>query len=92
MEKLEPGKIDETKITELKTLLSEIKEKGITADLTDTNKKIEELTEKAGKETDNKVFYLSIGGCIFGGLSFLLALYTAFLKPQKNSLSRENDK
>ena len=41
---LEPGKIDETKITELKTLLEEVKNKeGSKVDLTGTNTKIEEV-------------------------------------------------
>jgi transcriptional regulator of heat shock response len=43
---LEPGKIDETKINEIKTLLEEVKKQEVKADLTNTDKKIEEVGKK----------------------------------------------
>jgi hypothetical protein len=43
---LEPGKIDETKLAELKTLLEKVAKKEVKTDLTEIDKKIEEMGKK----------------------------------------------
>lgn len=88
LEKLEPGKVDETKIAELKTLLTSIKDKGITADLTETNKKLEELKETAKK--DQKLPYWSIAATVLSSLALLTTLYLVFTKQSQTS-SREDE-
>ncbi|CAG8713731.1 9696_t:CDS:1, partial [Cetraspora pellucida] len=51
-------KLDETKLQELKTILEELKIKGLTANLTDTNTKLEEMKGKIDKmQPDNKTIY-----------------------------------
>ncbi|CAG8840814.1 24070_t:CDS:1, partial [Racocetra persica] len=51
-------KLDETKLQELKTILEELKSKGITANLTDTNNKIEEIKNKMEAiKSENKTNY-----------------------------------
>ncbi|CAG8448729.1 7900_t:CDS:1 [Racocetra fulgida] len=51
-------KLDDTKINEIKTIIEEIKNKGLTANLTDTNTKLEEMKGKIDKiQPDNKTIY-----------------------------------
>jgi len=93
LEKIEPGKIDETKITELKTLLEEVKKQEIKADLTETDKKIEEVGKKVA-ETKSPTNYWNIIACIFRGLSLLIMVYLVATRDQgskKSSAEREKD-
>ena len=92
LEKIEPGKIDETKLTELKTLLEEVKKQEVKADLTETDKKIEEVGKKLA-ETKSPPSYWSIIACIFGGLSLLIMIYLVATRDQgsKSWAGKEKD-
>jgi hypothetical protein len=51
-------KLDDTKLTEIKTIINELKSKGITADLSTTNNKINEIKEKVESiKPDNQTLY-----------------------------------
>ncbi|KLL03622.1 MAG: hypothetical protein MRERV_36c002 [Mycoplasmataceae bacterium RV_VA103A] len=70
-------------LSPLKTLLEELKTKGISTDLSTTNGKIDEVKTKveAIKPGGSEKNYWSIGACIGSGIAVLLLGYVAFLKP-----------
>ena len=74
-------KLDETKINELKTLLEKVENKEVKADLTETEKKIEEVGKKV-EETKSPTNIWSIIACILGGLSFLIMIYLVLTRNQ----------
>jgi hypothetical protein len=84
-------KIDETKLSEIKTIIEEVKTKGVSANLSDLTSKLDKLDSKAeeikqGKGANSKNYW-SIGACIGGGISVLLLGYLAFFKPNAKSSS-----
>ena len=85
-------KLDETKITELKTLLEKVEKKEVKPDLTETDKKIEEVGKKLA-ETKSSPSYWSIIACIFGGLSLLIMIYLVATRDQgsKSWAGKEKD-
>lgn len=87
-------KVDETKLTEIKTIIEEIKNKGTKADLTDTNNKINELKEKIEKvqPTNPGTNYWTIGALIASSLSLLLTAYLALTRNNRNNQSMYQSK
>ena len=84
-----------TKLTEIKTIIDELKTKGAKADLTDITAKVDALTTTAKniKEATEKIKpssidggtnYWSIGACIGAGIAIVLLIYVAFVKPSNN--------
>ncbi|KLL03468.1 MAG: hypothetical protein MRERV_40c004 [Mycoplasmataceae bacterium RV_VA103A] len=80
-------KLDDTKLQELKTILEELKTKGISANLTDTNTKLDNLKNQVESiKPDNKTNYWSIGACIGGAISTLLLTYLALRSTDNKSM------
>lgn len=74
--------IDTTKLTEIKAVIEELKTKNITADLTPTNTKIEELKGTITKASEEKGLPTWVGyaGLVTGLVSCCLVFYNIFLK------------
>ena len=75
-------KLDETKLTELKTLLEKVENKEDKTDLTETDKKIEEVGKKVEQVKSSSTSPWSVIGCILGGLSFLIMVYLVLTRNQ----------
>ena len=74
------GKLDESKVTELKTLLTNLKEQKTEAKLSETDRK--ELAKGLQKETPAN--YWAIAGCVLAGLACLIATASLFFKKKEN--------
>jgi len=84
-------KLDETKLTELKTLLEKVENKEVKADLTETDKKIEEVGKKVEQVQSSSTSPWSIIGCILGGLSFLIMVYLVLTRNQETKPSVDKE-
>jgi len=90
-----------TKLTEIKTIIDELKTKGTKVDLTDITAKVDALTAKAeeiksaqGKGGDSPAGtnYWSIGACCGAIVAVLLGVYSAFIKPAMGNNGRYSEK
>ncbi|KLL04011.1 MAG: hypothetical protein MRERV_8c053 [Mycoplasmataceae bacterium RV_VA103A] len=78
-------KLDDTKLQELKTILEELKNKGLTANLTDTNNKIDEVKNKVETiKPDNKTTYWIIGLTAGAVLNLLCIVFLVLTRNNNN--------
>jgi len=90
-----------TKLTEIKTIIDDIKTKGAKADLTDITSKVDALTSTAAniKENqekgkgggDNTTKFSAIAAAVLAGVALMISVYHAFFKPNGNGQIREKD-
>jgi hypothetical protein len=83
------------KLTDIKTIIDELKTKGAKADLTDITAKVNAISEKAdeiktaqakgGGEASNVTKYSAIAAAILAGLALLVAVYGVFFKPNNGN-------